>query len=222
MLRVARFWVVALALVAATTQASAARAPRLSGPRELAAVLRATPDPAAGERNFINCIACHGNDGRGESNGAVPAIAGQHFKVIAKQLVDYRHARRWDLRMEHVTRLDALGSPQNLADIAAYVASLPRGSSVGLGTGEFLEIGAGAYAASCANCHGVGGQGNATDSVPRLAGQHYNYLVRQVFDAIDQRRPNLNLAHVLLMKQLSREQIMGISDYLARARWENR
>jgi cytochrome c553 len=213
---------VMLTLAAMARPVDAAPALRVSATKELAAVLRATPNPDNGEHSFANCIACHGDDGRGETNGAVPAIAGQHFSVIAKQLVDFRHGRRWDLRMEHVTRLEALGTAQNLADVAAYVANLPPSTAAGQGTGEYLDSGAQAYTAGCSSCHGGAGQGRAAGSVPRLAAQHYNYLVRQIFDGIDQRRPNLDAAHVALMKALSREQIMGICDYLSRARSEDR
>ena len=184
--------------------------------RDLAAVLRAKPDVAAGAKSFVHCVSCHGEDGNGQSNGTVPAIAAQHFGVIAKQLVDYRHQQRWDLRMEHITRLEELKSTQDLANVAAYVSRMPRLTTAGRGTGEYLDAGERAYRTSCAGCHGPRGLGNDATQTPRLAGQHYNYLVRQIFDGIDGRRPNLPAPHVILMKQLNREQIMGIADFLAR------
>ena len=31
---------------------------------------------------------------------STPRIAGQHYSVLLKQLVDFRHGKRWDFRME--------------------------------------------------------------------------------------------------------------------------
>jgi cytochrome c553 len=68
--------------------------------RELSTVLRSKADAAHGAGLFAQCTACHGADGGGEISGATPRIAGQHYRVLAKQLVDFRHGKRWDFRME--------------------------------------------------------------------------------------------------------------------------
>ena len=68
--------------------------------RELDGALRATPDAFNGEALFDHCASCHGADGGGEADGSTPRIAGQHFRVLAKQLVDFRSGKRWDFRME--------------------------------------------------------------------------------------------------------------------------
>lgn len=183
---------------------------------ELGAAMRATPELRAGEDAYAPCGACHGVDGRGIADGSVPAIAGQHFAVIAKQLVDYRHNRRWDMQMEHAARMRHLEGGQDIADVAAYVARMPRGFGSGTGPGEFLNEGARAYFRHCESCHGALGGGDALRGVPRLAGQHYGYLYRQFFDAVEQRRPNMSRNHIELMARLKREEIVGISDYLSR------
>ena len=184
--------------------------------QELGEAMRATPDLRAGEDDFAPCGACHGVDGRGVPDGSVPAIAGQHFAVIAKQLVDYRHGRRWDMQMEHAARMRHLAGGQDIADVAAYVSRLPRGFSAGAGPGEFLNEGARAYFRHCERCHGALGGGDALRGIPRLAGQHYGYLYRQFFDAVEQRRPNMSADHIELMQKMQREEIIGISDYLSR------
>src|SRR5918994_6695194 len=92
---------------------------------EFQAAVRLTPNLSHGEELFRTCAACHGTDGAGVPDGTVPAVAGQHFRFIIKQLVDYRHDKRWDIRMERFTDKHLLAGPQDLADVAAYVSGLP-------------------------------------------------------------------------------------------------
>src|SRR5579872_1956647 len=55
---------------------------------EFEAAARATPNLTHGAAMFETCAACHATSGVGASDGSVPAIAGQHFRVIVKQLVE--------------------------------------------------------------------------------------------------------------------------------------
>jgi cytochrome c553 len=189
---------------------------RASARVELRDAMLATPDPRRGEELYAPCGACHGVDGRGVADGSVPVIAGQHYTVIAKQLVDYRHGQRWDIRMEHASRMGHLAGGQDLADVAAFVSTLPRGFGPGHGDGSNLGVGAATYFDRCERCHGPLGEGDAERGIPRLSGQHYAYLFRQFFDAVEERRPNMGALHLDLMRPLERAQIDGISDYLSR------
>jgi len=63
--------------------------------QEYRTVLQSKPDNAHGEQLFAKCAVCHGSDGTGVQDGRIPAIADQHFRVIARQLVDFRHDKRW-------------------------------------------------------------------------------------------------------------------------------
>ena len=127
---------------------------------ELRDAMLATPDAKRGEDLYGPCGACHGVDGRGVADGSVPAIAGQHYTVIAKQLVDFRHDGRWDIRMEHASQMAHLAGGQDLADVALYVSTLPRGFTTGHGDGENLATGAATYFARCERCHGPLGEGD--------------------------------------------------------------
>ncbi|MFO1456729.1 MAG: c-type cytochrome [Steroidobacteraceae bacterium] len=204
------------AVAAEATAPAPAAAARGTARGELRDAMLATPSAERGEELFAPCGACHGADGRGVADGSVPAIAGQHFTVVVKQLVDFRHGERWDIQMEHASRMAHLASGQDLADVAAFVASIPRGFAAGHGDGSQLGVGAATYFDRCERCHGALGQGNAERGIPRLAGQHYAYLYRQFFDAVEQRRPNMSALHLQLMQPLDRAQIVGISDYLSR------
>jgi cytochrome c553 len=183
---------------------------------ELDAALRSTADAMHGAELFRNCLVCHGRSGGGTFDGVVPRIAGQHVSVIAKQLVDYRHDRRWDIRMEHFADQHHLVSPQAIMDVASYVHDLPVEASPGVGDGKLVNHGSEIYKQQCETCHGRSGEGNSAKLVPRLAGQHFEYLMRQIYDAVDRRRPNISRAHVHMLAKLDRDDIVGLSDYLSR------
>ncbi len=184
--------------------------------QEFTSVLRCKPDLAHGESLFETCAACHGADGAGASDGSVPAIAAQPVRYLARELIDYRHDQRWDLRMRHFTDVHHLSSTQDVADLAAYMASLKPTRSSGQGSGEYLQYGARVYARLCASCHGAAAEGDARKGDPRLAGQHYEYLLRQLHDAVEGRRPNFPRSHKRLLERLQRPELTGLADYLSR------
>jgi len=187
---------------------------------EYASVLKATPDPVRGAQLFGQCISCHGADGNGDVNGSSPRIAGQHYRVIARQIVDFRYGARWDFRMEGMADHHHLATVQDIADVAAYVSRLEQPVNRGIGGGEFVAEGSRIYATKCQSCHGEKAEGNNERGVPRLAGQHYSYLVRQMFDAVDGRRPSLPKLHSQRIEPLDYEQVRALSDFLARVGWE--
>jgi cytochrome c553 len=167
---------------------------------------------------FRACAACHGASGGGTPDGEIPRIAGQHFSVLVKELVDYRNNRRWDPRMEHFAGQHVLKGAQEVADVAAYASEIETApdAGVGVGSGEFLSRGSEVYARSCASCHGRSGDGSERQQIPRVAGQNYAYLFRQIHDAIEGRRPNFSASHVRLLEALDYADIIGVADYLAR------
>ncbi|HUL46830.1 MAG TPA: c-type cytochrome [Steroidobacteraceae bacterium] len=173
------------------------------------------PDLERGALLFNGCAACHGPDGGGSPDGLVPRLAGQHASVVQKQLMEYRYDRRWDPRMQAVVDQHSL-SPESIIDISAYISRLDRDVGIGTGDGALVRRGAADYSRACQSCHGRAALGDAVRAVPRLAGQHYEYLRRQIYDAVDGRRPNFSPSHIRLLARLNRDDIAGISDYLSR------
>lgn len=187
--------------------------------KEFSEALRAKPSLEHGAELFRNCAACHGSSGNGSPDGSTPRIAGQHFRVLVRQLVDYRHETRWDIRMEHYAGRSLLADSQSIADVAAHVALLARDAPRNVGDGKLVRHGRAVYAKSCAECHGPVGEGDNLAMNPRLAGQHYEYLVRQIYDGVDGRRPNFSAGHVRVLARLERDDIVGIADFLSRSEW---
>ena len=74
---------------------------------------------------------------------------------------------------------------------------------------------------SCRSCHGADGGGSDQKQIPRLAGQHAGYLARQIYDAVDGRRPVLAKSHGKRFAPLGFEEVLGLTDYLARLGWQD-
>jgi cytochrome c553 len=85
-----------------------------------------------------------------------------------------------------------------------------------VGDGRQLAAGAQAYARDCSGCHGPEGEGNGVTLVPRLAGQHYRYLLRQLHDTLEERRPNMPPPHIQLLSPYGVDELTGVADYLSR------
>jgi cytochrome c553 len=190
-----------------------AAAPALS---EYQAALRATPNPEHGAALYGLCASCHGADGQGLPDGSTPRIAGQHFRVLVKQLVDFRYGKRWDFRMEQRSNTH-LGAFQDIADVSSYLSQQPRRNNAEKIGGDDSALGAPLYETNCASCHGARGEGDGGGAVPMLAGQHPAYLLRQMYDSVDTRRPALAQLHSKRIKPLEFEQLRAIANFLARA-----
>ena len=110
--------IVALAASAAVYAVSTAQ-------EELAEVKRSVPNLDHGGELFETCSACHGADGGGTRDGQVPRIGGQHTSVLWKQLIDYRHDRRWDLRSYVSIHLSLILASGTLITGTGYRAAEP-------------------------------------------------------------------------------------------------
>lgn len=206
-----RMQAVCLAVLTATAIASSGEAAS-----ELSAALAATPEAARGAELYRTCAACHGEDGGGVRDGTVPAIGGMPARLVVRQLVNFRRERRRDIRMEHFADASHLASAQQIADVAAYIASLERRTPAGIGDGLALDAGAKAYLRACRGCHGAQGRAGGDGMTPALAGQHQAYLERQLRDAAAGRRPSMSATHRALLRALSEQELIGITDYLSR------
>jgi cytochrome c553 len=193
----------------------------MTAKQELEQAMRSVPHLTQGADLFRKCAVCHGSDGGGTRDGTVPRIAGQHVSVLVKQLVDYRHNRRWDIRMEHFAGKDLLADAQSLADVAAHIHQLQPVAAPGIGDGELAPHGQNVYGRLCDSCHGGAGQGDSVKAVPRIAGQHFDYLLRQMYDAAHGLRPNFSTTHIRLLGRLDRRDIVGLADYLSRLNPKN-
>jgi cytochrome c oxidase subunit 2 len=185
--------------------------------REFDLVLRRTPDVKNGASIYETCAACHGASGEGVGDGTVPVLAGQSFNVLAKQLVDFRAGQRADPRMAHFAASRHLAYSQHIADVAAYIASLPPPRPKKSDDAGTRSHGLAIYARSCERCHGPSGEGKGDFLAPRLASQHAKYLSRQLEDAAEGRRPAMSETHGPLVRTLTDNDIRAVTGYLESA-----
>lgn len=186
--------------------------------REYAEVLRLTPDVGNGRRVYLTCAVCHLPEGWGTADGTYPQIAGQLRTVIIKQLADFRAGNRDNPLMYPFSVPSVLGGPQELADVAAYVAQLPMTPANGVGGGAALADGERIYREYCTDCHGDQGQGDEAKHIPAIAGQHFAYLLRQ-FEAIrTAARKNADSEMIKQVQNFTPEQEAAVLDYVARLR----
>ncbi len=139
-------------------------------------------DPAAGEAQAAICSACHGTDGNSMAP-TFPKLAGLGEKYLLQQLQHIQSGLRPVPTM--AGQLDNK-SDQDLADLAAYFSSFPRGvekadpSLVELGEQVYRAGIADRNVAACIACHGPRGAGNAPAGFPAIGGQHAGYVSDQL------------------------------------------
>ncbi len=179
--------------------------------------LQHTGDIKNGEEAYEICGACHLPSGAGRPDGTFPQLAGQHATVLIKQMADIRGGQRDNPTMYPFAK--TLTDPQELADVAAYISSLciPRDHGHYEAPDAALQtaMGKGLYEKECKNCHGANGEGDKDKFYPVIAGQHYQYLLRQMTSIRDGKRRNANPDMVKIIKVYSDQDLVAISAYQA-------
>ena len=173
------------------------------------------PNIDNGRQIFTTCAICHSPEGWGTKDGHVPQIAGQHSSVIIKQITDIRQGNRDNPTMLPFTNQQVMGE-QDIADVAAYVELLKMTPTNITGPGDNLKLGEEIYGKECAKCHGKAGEGDAIEFYPRIQGQNYNYLLRQLLWIKSGKRRNANRNMVKQLQRFSEAEIMAVIDYSSR------
>jgi len=161
------------------------------------------------------CKGCHLPNGAGKVDDDYPQLAGQHPSVLIKQMMDIRAGRRDNPKMFPFVG-DWIVTAEELADISAYLRSLPTPTSNGKGDGTQLAQGKALYDKDCASCHGKNGEGDGKKFYPMVASQHYNYLKRETRESRDHGRRNASPDMVKVLKPYSDADIDAVSDYMSR------
>lgn len=172
------------------------------------AVFAADIDPelklAAQRVAVTTCATCHGPQGR-SSTPKFPVLAGQHASYLVAQMKAFKAQTRGDP--------DALGYMWGMAAplddglieaLAAYYSAQKAGPGRG---SEAATVARGAEIFTngitaegippCISCHGANAAG--TDDFPRLAGQHAQYLLKQLHSF------QSNLRNVAVMHGVAQE-----------------
>ncbi len=131
---------------------------------------------------YTPCIACHGQQGEGNSALQAPALAGQDAAYLERQLQHFKSGLRGTGAQDTLgaqMRAMAIPLPDSaFPEIAQWLAQLPAPVVEAAGTGD-LRNGNNYYQANCGVCHGSVAQGNSALNAPALAQLDAAYLKRQ-------------------------------------------
>ena len=174
-----------------------------------AAPLHAQSTPAKPAKVAV-CAACHGEDGN-STNPQYPILAQQTARYIYLQLKDFKEGRRKDPNMSPVAA--TLDSKDMLA-LAEWFSQQKAKPTAFKPDPAKVEAGRKvADAVLCSMCHG--GNFSGQNEVPREAGQHYQYIKKQLEDFKAKRRTNDAGNMTSVTSTLSDEQIDDLAQYVA-------
>lgn len=197
---------------------------RMMVPLSLLTISCASPSLQAQEAQGIAnqvCASCHGPGGDSISP-AFPRLAGQKKEYLEGQLKAFRDRTRADpMAQAYMWGMTSQLSDQSLSELAAYYAAQPAARGR-VGDPKLIQAGRNIYeqgiprekVQACVTCHGKDAGGNAT--FPRLAGQHSEYLVKQLVLFKSELRADVNapIMHNVSVG-MSFEQMEAVAAYLA-------
>lgn len=166
------------------------------------------------------CGLCHGPKGDSPSS-AFPKLAGQQAAYIDAQLKAFRSQTRGDPGAQaYMWAMASRLEDQTIADLAAYYAAQkPMAGTPGDPT--LMAEGKRIYEqgvpeqklTACVTCHGPDAKGQET--IPRLAGQHAPYLVKQLAYFKSLLRANAPIMHSAIGEDMTLRQMEAVAAYVA-------
>jgi len=166
------------------------------------------------------CANCHGPNGRSLSS-AFPRLAGQRKEYLETQLKAFRDRTRADpMAQAYMWGMTSQLTDDMIAKLAAYYAEQkpvsgngPDPKLVQAGLPIFEQGIPTANVPACGTCHGKNAEGNAI--IPRLAGQHAEYLVKQLVMFKSELRSGANapIMHTVTTS-LTFDQMRAVAAYL--------
>jgi len=162
-----------------------------------------------------SCEACHGPGGN-SAIGMVPRLNGQQADYLAARFAVFRDPTKADTHEFQNMWPVAIGTADKvIPELAKYFAdqapTMPKPDGPLVGKGRALYQAGAPNIPACQSCHGAQGEGKGL--VPRLAGQHGEYIRTQLQVLYYQARVSGTMHPSI--KYMSPDQIEEISAYLA-------
>lgn len=162
------------------------------------------------------CFICHGAEGE-SSSPVFPRLAGQHASYVARQLADYQSGKRKNDTMQQMV---ADLSADDMRLLGMYFESKPTRAHP-VADPELAQVGRFVYnrgnpfsgVAACADCHGAAGHG--TDKLPRLGGQHAQYVENQLKAFSKRERTNDNAVMHTIASKLTELELKAVASYVS-------
>ncbi len=177
-----------------------------------------TPSPRIRDMAIGVCGACHGVDGH-STNPMFPNLAGQKAWYLEQQLREFRaHTRGDPYAVGYMWGMASQLSNASIAALAKYFSEQKPSAGTAHPAARIRE-GQQIYhqgipsegVPACAACHGPNGLGNA--HFPRLAGQHAEYIRKQL-DSFRSDMRDVMIMHAICTT-LHVRQDRALADYLA-------
>lgn len=189
-----------------------------------ASLLLAAPAFAAEDAEIARmatqvCANCHGPHGNSISS-AFPRLSGQNAAYVEAQLKAFKDQTRGDpYAQAYMWGMASQLDESTMKRLAAYYAAQKSKpgrpgdpANMTLGKRIFDSGLPDSGIPPCASCHGDNAQGKA--DIPRLGGQHPEYLVKQLAAFKSMQRGNAPVMHVVTDK-MTFEQMRAIAEYAA-------
>ena len=155
------------------------------------------------------CAACHGPGGA-STQAMFPVLAGQTARYIYLQLRDYQEKRRVDPVMSPMA---ADLTRDEMRELGEYFAKRKPPVQTFAVDAEKARLGKlKADETLCTMCHLGGFLGQ--NEIPRVAGQHYDYIIKQLADFKARRRTNDAGSMTSVSNTLSDKDIENLAHYL--------
>ena len=159
------------------------------------------------------CAACHGQNGN-STDPQYPVLARQNARYIYLQLKDFKEGRRHDPQM------DPMAAPLSRDDMLALADYFSKQKQAPVGfKADPAKVAAGRKKSDevlCPMCHL--GEFAGQNEIPRVAGQHYQYVKKQLSDFKARRRTNDAGNMTAVAGTLSDDDIENLAQYIANLR----
>ncbi len=161
------------------------------------------------------CAVCHGQQGESTTE-QFPQLAGQNQVYLRKQLEDFRSGARKHVAMNQIAGALA---PMEMDALATWFAQQvpqphPVRDALLAGVGRYIyERGnTSAGVPACVSCHSASGLGS--DRLPRLAGQHPQYVETQLRRFHAGERGNDGGVMAFVTGRLTELELRGVAAYV--------
>ena len=177
------------------------------------AIAQATPTPGQVATKAQVCAACHGENGN-STDPQYPVLARQNARYIYLQLKDFKEGRRHDPQM------DPMAAPLSRDDMLALAEYFSKQKQAPIAfKADPAKVAAGRKKSDevlCPMCHL--GEFAGQNEIPRVAGQHYQYVKKQLSDFKARRRTNDAGNMTSVAGTLSDDDIDNLAQYIANLR----
>jgi cytochrome c553 len=177
----------------------------------------------AGEKKAAMCLGCHNIPGYQASFPQVhkvPMISGQNAKYIEAALAAYKKGERIHPTMKAIA---ATLSTQDMADLGAFYQQQakdvqpPPAQATPAPSPEVAALLTRNPASACATCHGANFSKPLDGSIPKLAGQHADYLYVALKAYQTEKNPQVGRNNAIMSgiaKQYTPAELKLIAEYL--------